>query len=183
MSEIRNQIVEQYAEWTALSALRSGAPIKSRRDVYTVVRRAPFAPLFDKAMGPISAGEFNAWHSRTVADMIASEPRLTVGWAAKIVNVYLKTRCYIGAQGRHHLSEAIHPPIDGGLWLGLSRRFEGRRDILDRSNCVARIKDIVDYDCYDRIIDGCRAAARELGCKLLEVEQLWAGTEFDESVV
>lgn len=180
MSSLRSQIISQYAEWTALSALRSGAPIKSRRDVYTVVRRIPFATLFDDSKGPISAGEFNGWHSRAVANMIEGQPRLTVGWAAKIVNVYLKTRCYVGAQGRHHLSNAIHPPIDAGLWLGLSRRFEGRRDILDCSNCVGRIKDIVDYDCYSRIIDGCSAAARELGCKLIEVEQLWAGTEFDD---
>lgn len=93
----------------------------------------------------------------------------------------MKTRCYIGAQGRHHLSEAIHPPIDAGLWLGLQRRFSDRRDILDRSNCVARIKDITDYTCYTRIIDGCRGAAKALGCKLIEVEQLWAGTEFDEA--
>ena len=113
---------------------------------------------------------------------MAADPRLTVGWAAKILNVYLKTRCYIGAEGRHHLSEAIHPPIDAGLWLGLRRRFADRPDILARSNCVERIKDVRKYECYTRIIDGCRAAAKELRCKLIEVEQLWVGTEFDEAV-
>ena len=183
MDHIRSQIIAQYAEWTALSALRSGAPIKSRRDVYSVIRRIPFDALFAKELGPISGSEFNEWHSQAIATMIQGQRRLTVGWAAKIVNVYLKTRCYIGAQGRHHLSEAIHPPIDSGLWLGLSRRFADRPDILERSNCVGRIKDIVDYDCYSCIIDGCRAAARELGCKLIEVEQLWAGTEFEEAAV
>jgi hypothetical protein len=39
--------------------------------------------------------------------MIGREPRLTVGWATKIINVYLKTRVYIGALGRHHLKEMI----------------------------------------------------------------------------
>jgi len=43
---------------------------------------------------------------------------------------------------------------------------------------VTRIKDIVDYKCYRRIIDGCRSAAKALDCELIEVEQLWAGTEF-----
>jgi hypothetical protein len=180
MDDIRSAIIEQYAEWTALSALRSGAPIKSRRDVYTVIRRVPFAPLFDTALGPVSVKEFKVWHARAVTQMIRDEPRLTVGWAAKILNVYLKTRCYIGAQGRHHLNEAIHPPIDSGLWLGLSRRFADRPDILEHSNCVTRIKDIDDYDCYERIIKGCQAAARELRGKLIEVEQLWAGTEFEQ---
>jgi hypothetical protein len=42
---------------------------------------------------------------------------------------------------------------------------------------VERIRDIVDYDCYIRIIKGCRMAAAELGCSLIEIEQLWAGTE------
>jgi hypothetical protein len=72
----------------------------------------------------------------------------------------------------------IHPPIDAGLWTGLSRQFASRPDILDRTHCVTRIKDIVDYECYLRIIDGCRAAAKVLDCVLIEVEQLWAGTEF-----
>nr|MBA3560844.1 hypothetical protein [Gemmatimonadaceae bacterium] len=115
---------------------------------------------------------------RAVEDLLACERRLNVGWAAKILNVYLKTRCYVGAEGRHDLSKAIHPPIDGGLWLGLKRHFGERSDILDRSNCVERIKDINEYDCYERIIDGCRDAATELGCKLIEVDHLWAGTEF-----
>jgi hypothetical protein len=176
--DVRPRIIAQYAEWTALSALRSGAPIKSRRDVYTAIRGVDFESLFDKAMGPISGREFNGWHARELDGLLCRDRRLSVGWAAKIINVYLKTRCYIGAQGRHHLSEAIHPPIDAGLWLGLRRHFGDRSDILERSNCVERIKDIADYNCYARIIDGCRAAAKELGCKLIEVEQLWAGTEF-----
>src|SRR5262245_44648789 len=78
MSDVRKAIIATYAEWTAMSALRSGAPIKSRRD------------------------------------------------------------------------------------------------ILERTNCVKRIKDIVDYECYRRIIDGCRIAAKALECELIEVEQLWA---------
>ena len=41
-----------------------------------------------------------------------------------------------------------------------------------------RIKDIADYDCHRRIIDGGRDAAKTVYCELIEVEQLWAGTEF-----
>jgi hypothetical protein len=178
MSEVRKAIIATYAEWTAMSALRSGAPIKSRREVYTAIRGVDFAVLFDNALGPINRTTFDAWHAHAVQEMIKHEPRLTVGWATKIINVYLKTRVYIGAQGRHHLKEMIHPPIDAGLWLGLKRRFADRPDILERTNCVSRIKDIVDYECYRRIIDGCRVAARALNCELIEVEQLWAGTEF-----
>jgi hypothetical protein len=137
-----------------------------------------FEILFDRARGPINRSTFDAWHSAAVKSLITHEPRLTVGWATKMINVYLKTRAYIGGQGRHHLKEMIHPPIDAGLWTGLSRQFASRPDILDRTHCVTRIKDIVDYECYLRIIDGCRAAAKVLDCVLIEVEQLWAGTEF-----
>jgi hypothetical protein len=178
MSDVRTAIIATYAEWTAMSALRSGAPIKSRRDVYTALSGVDFAVLFEEALGPINRTAFDEWHAEAVQSMIEREPRLTVGWAAKIINVYLKTRVYIGAQGRHHLKEMIHPPLDAGLWLGLARRFPDRPDILERTNCVSRIKDITDYGCYRRIIDGCRIAAKALGCELIEVEQLWAGTEF-----
>jgi len=162
-----------------LPALRSGSAIKSRRDVYTALREANVEPLFDRA-GPIAASEFDAWHAAAVARMIARKPALNVGWAAKIVNVYLKTRAYVGGQGRPGLAAAVHPPIDAGLWLGLKRKFPDRPDILGRTNCVTRIKDIADYECYSRIIGGCRTAAMALVCDLIEVEQLWAGTEFAE---
>src|SRR4029453_3034395 len=91
MSEIREAIIATYAEWTAMSALRSGAPIKSRRDVSTAIRQVDFSVLFDAALGPINRTTFDAWHADAVQGLIDREPRLTVGWATKIINVYLKT--------------------------------------------------------------------------------------------
>jgi len=81
-----------------------------------------------------------------LSDAGISVPGVNLGWATKIINVYLKTRVYIGAQGRHHFKEMIHPPIDAGLWLGLARRFPDRPDILEHANCVSRIKGIGDYE-------------------------------------
>src|SRR5207237_2188063 len=127
-------IIATYAEWTAMSALRSGAPIKSRRDVYTVLRTVDFAVLFTDALGPINRMTFDAWHANAVEAMIDREPRLTVGWATKIINVYLKTRVYIGSQGRHHLKEMIHPTIDARLCIGLEPRFARRPIIFGRTH-------------------------------------------------
>jgi hypothetical protein len=180
VSEVREGIVRTFAAWTALSALRSGAPIKSREDVYRLIRRGYFKQIADTTLGPLSALEFDAWHEHTCAAMLAEEARLQVGWTATILNVYLKTYAYVGGLGRSGLVDVIHPPIDTGLWLGLARRFVDRPDILDHTNCVKRIKHINDYACYRRIIDGCRLAAAALGCRLVEVEQLWATTERDE---
>jgi hypothetical protein len=99
VSDVRKAIIATYAEWTAMSALRSGAPIKSRRDIYTALRGVDFAVLFKDALGPINRATFDAWHADAVRAMIEREPRLTVGCATKIINVYLKTRVYIGGPG------------------------------------------------------------------------------------
>jgi hypothetical protein len=107
---------------------------------------------YGEPIEPINRSTFDEWHANAIQRLIEREPRLTVGWAAKIINVYLKTRVYVGAQGRHHLKEMIHPPIAVSLWIGLARRFHDRPDILERTNCVSRIEDIVDYDLYRRII-------------------------------
>jgi hypothetical protein len=39
--------------------------------------------------------------------------------------------------------------------------------------CVRRIKDTTDYSTFCKVISDCRAAAQELGCSLIEVEQFW----------
>lgn len=103
------------------------------------------------------------------------EPLLGVGWAAKLVNVYLKTSVYVGGLGRPGLVTAIHPPIDGGLWAGLKKRFHDRPEILEKTHVVDRIRDIVDYPTYMKIILSFRVVAEELGCLLIEVDQFWEG--------
>src|SRR5262249_5690411 len=97
-------------------------------------------------------------------------------WGAKLINVYLKTASFVGDIGRPGLRDTLHPPIDAGLWKGLARRFRGRPDVLGETHCVRRIKDIKDYPTYRRIITGCMVAAQALGCRLIEVEQLWLGS-------
>jgi hypothetical protein len=182
VTDVRTQIVSTYAEWTALSALRSGSLVKSRQSVYRAIRGLDFSSLFDSGLGPFHQPEFDSWHRDTVEKLQEREPRLNVGWAAKIVNVYLKTRVYVGGQGRLNLAELIHPPIDAGLWKGLKRRFQDHPEILVQTHRVNRIKSIDTYECYRSIVDGCRAAAKLLSCKLIEVEQLWAGTEIEQAI-
>jgi hypothetical protein len=154
VSDVRKAIIATYAEWTAMSALRSGAPIKSRRDVYTALRGVDFGVLFEDALGPINRATFDAWHADAVRAMMKREPRLTVGWAAKIINVYLKTRVYIGAQGRHNLKE-IRPSMlacgsgsHGGFRIGPISWSEltvstGSRTSLTTSATVASLTGVV----------------------------------------
>jgi hypothetical protein len=175
MADLRRQIILDYAKWSALSALRSGAPIKSRREVYPLLDAVAFADVLNLRR-PIAGAEFDAWHEAETKGLCARDSRVPIGWGAKLINIYLKTAAYVGELGRPGLRDALHPPIDAGLWEGLARRFQGRSDILDETCCVRRIKDITTYATYGRIIVGCRAAARELGCSLIEVEQLWLGS-------
>lgn len=177
MAECRTQIITTYAGWTTLSALRSGAPVKSRKRVYQLLRSVDFPSLLGPAGAPVAAGEFARWHRETTLALCAREPSLCVGWAAKMVNVYLKTAGYIGGLGRPGLAPLLHPPIDGGLWRGLERRFAYRPELLAKTHVVRQIKAIRDYATYETIIAGCRMAAADLGCLLIEVEQLWEGAD------
>jgi hypothetical protein len=93
--------------------------------------------------------------------------------------VYLKTTVYVGGFGRPGLEAVIHPPIDGGLWSGLERRFRDHTKILAKTHVVRRIKDIRDYETYETIIAGCRDVSVLLRCFLIEVEQLWEGADVD----
>jgi hypothetical protein len=102
-------------------------------------------------------------------------PKLPVGWAAKLINVYLKTRVYLAGDGCPELVDRIHPPIDGFLWRGIKARFENIPGITDQTHVVSTIKGIRTYDTYRTIIGGCEQIASELGCRLIEVDQLWKG--------
>jgi hypothetical protein len=171
----RSQIILDYAKWTALSALRSGAPIKSRAHVYPLLDGVTFGTVLGPGLA-ITKSEFDAWHEEQTGALCARDARVPIGGGVKLINVYLKTAAYVGDLGRPGLRDEIHPPIDAGLWEGLAKRFHDCPDILSETCCVKRIKDITDYKTYRRIIAGCRVAARRLNCPLIEVEQLWLGS-------
>jgi hypothetical protein len=175
MTEFRHQIILDFAKWTALSALRSGAPIKSRVHVYRLLDAVAFTQVLQAGL-PISEAEFDAWHEAQTLALCTRDCRVPVGWGTKLINVYLKTAAYVGDLGPPGIRDALHPPIDAGLWKGLAEKFRKRPEILAEARCVSRIKDITDYTTYRRIIAGCRAAAETLGCSLIEIEQLWQGS-------
>lgn len=171
----REKIIADFSEWTAFSATRSGCPIKSRDAVYPLIRTPKYESIL--AGAEIFATEFNEWHQESVRAICATEPLLPVGWATKLINIYLKTMVYIAGAGRPGLLSCIHPPIDNGLWGGIYSEYRYRQDIISKTHIVNRIKDIDTYDKYQTIIKGCRLIAADRGCHLIEVEELWQGTE------
>jgi hypothetical protein len=168
----RTKIVHDFAKWTALSALRSGSPLKRAERVYALIENHADLPVLFDTIRAINKTEFDRWHEKTVLGICQAEPVLPVGWAAKIVNVYLKTRVYLAREGREGLMSVIHPPIDNGLQLGLQKEFP------NRPWKIKRIKDICSYqDDYLPFIQDCRSLAKKEGCLPIELEFYWRGTE------
>jgi hypothetical protein len=62
------------------------------------------------------------------------------------------------------------------LWDGIRQRYHNCPDILSKTHCVRRIKNIQDYETYETILEGCRLIAQQEGWRLIEVEVLWQGT-------
>lgn len=171
----RETIIKAFSEWTAFSATRSGCPIKSKKDVYPLIRLPDYNAVLNG--NQIDQGDFDQWHQINTIAINAYDQRLPIGWAAKLINVYLKTRVYIGGEGRPDLVQWIHPPIDNGLWSGIRHAYQKNSQIIERTHSVTRIKEIATYDTYNTIIEGCRLIAQLRGCYLIEVEELWQGTE------
>lgn len=171
----RETIVKAFAEWTAFSATRSGCPIKSKEDVYPLIRLPNYNLILVGER--ITQEEFNNWHYDNTLRIHAEDDRLPIGWATKLINVYLKTRVYLAGEGRPGLIKCIHPPIDNGLWSGIRNEYQNNSVIIEKTHIVSRIKEITTYDIYKTIIEGCCLIAQLRGCYLIEVEELWQGTE------
>ena len=170
------KIADQFGKWTAQSAMR-GWSQDSVNSAFAVV---DFARLFDKGLGPISDREFTEWHDQEIRRLTGREFRtqndkiqkLNVGWAAKMLAIYLKTTCYLAGFGRDGLAAVIHPPIDNKLIRNLTQAF-GRLNGVPPAHQF-RIK-AIDGAIYAGIIRECRriAAVQNPPCTPFEVESFW----------
>ena len=167
---VRQELVTDFARWVSSCAVSAFPP----EEVYAALDTVDFTPLFQSDLGPIGAEEFRAWHESAIAEMQDAQPKFNVGWAAKILNEYLKTKCYVGGYGRDGLVDVIHPPIDNGLVLGLRNEFSGDSDLRQRLDSLEKMSGLDTYAKYDELIQVCGRVARVSGCSLLESEQFWA---------
>ena len=169
----REKIINDFAEWAAFSSTRSGCPVKSRDEIYPLIRIPDYKKILDD--DNIAEKSFNQWHRENIEKIINDKvgKRLSIGWAAKLINVYLKTTVYIAGEGRPNLVKFIHPPIDGILWKNIKSEYGDKLEIIEKTHVVTTIKGINKYTIYETIIDGCREIAKDRGCKLIEVDELW----------
>ena len=179
-AESRRSIILTYAGWTALSAASLRLTDQIESDHLSFARKSQFRLCARDRGNCDFSRRICRLASEATLRMREETPAMVVGWAAKLINVYLKTASYVGDLGRPGLREVLHPPIDRGLWDGLKRwikRYDGPldRELLKRSHLVRRIKEITEYETYATIIQGCREVAEKVPCRLIEVEQFWEG--------
>jgi hypothetical protein len=184
----RHTIITTFAGRTVFSALRR-SPVKSKKHIYPLLTQNPFGGLLGSADSAIGEEEFSKWHQDAVKSIETAEPDLGIGWAVKILNVYLKTAAYVGNLGRPGLQKLLHPPIDGGLWDGMKKWIATsdlskaeRKELKKKTHRVRKIKDIKDYGTYQAIISGCRVIALKVPCLLVEVDHLWEGATASDLV-
>ncbi|NPV14398.1 hypothetical protein HPY86_05650 [candidate division WOR-3 bacterium] len=181
---VREKIVGTFAEWAAVSATRSGCPIKKTEKVYDLINIPNYEEILDKR---ITRKKFDNWHKESAEKIVRKARqkfniRLSFGWAAKLINVYLKTRVYIGGEGRRDLVKWIHPPIDNGLFEGIKEKYGENDVIMGEKNRVKAIKDI-GYEDYKEIIKYFRSIAKaekRYSCPI-EIEELWQWPNINRS--
>lgn len=99
-----------------------------------------------------------------------------IGWAAKLINVYLKTMVYVGRIGRPGLDQWIHSPIDNDLIKGIRTQYRNNSSILAKFESFSAIRGIEDYSQYRDLISGISEVCHINNWKLIEIEKLWLGT-------
>lgn len=183
---VREKIVRTFAEWAAFSATRSGCPIKKTEQVYKLIKAPNYEEIFDEKNFIYLPEFFDEWHRENAKKIVkeANEMRPDVefpfGWAAKLIDVYLKTRVYIGGEGHPDLVKCIHPPIDNQRLEGIKEKYGANYVIMGGKNRVKAIKDINEKD-YEEIIKYCRGVAKAEKCYLIEADKLWQWPNKKES--
>lgn len=98
----------------------------------------------------------------------------TDGVAAKLINVYLKSRFVCGGCHDHERVRGLHPPIDSVLLTTLSEENVGGLRAVWMRAAKARWSKL-DSAHYQEVIDAIRAAVG--GKPLWRIEEFWKGNQ------
>ena len=166
----RYAIIDNFSSWTAVSAGRRSG-LRKNEEICPALEKVDFQQVLCNER-PIDKQEFDQWHIAQV-QRFGNEAECSAGWAAKIINVYLKTQCYVGGRGRRGLDEVIHPPFDHIMIRTLKKKYPEFRDRLGGRTKGFSLKGIEHYSHYQQIIELFVSIAKQERCKLIEVGQYW----------
>ena len=122
----RWQIAHTFAQWATRAAVQSQGRQKNfKKDqaaVNSYTDAVDFNRPFDRSLGSIGADEFSDWRGGQVRRLMSCHENINVGWAAKMIAIYLKVTCYLSGFGREGLDSVIHPPFDSNLMERIAER-------------------------------------------------------------
>lgn len=96
----------------------------------------------------------------------------THGIAAKIINLYLKSRFVCGGYHAHERVQSLHPPIDSLLLLRLAQLNLGGHATAWKHAAQKRWSKF-DSEDYDQVVALIRSSLR--GAPLWMIEEYWRG--------
>lgn len=167
----------RFAAWAAGRAASVNRCRFRVKAAQIVLETIGFGPSFCNPDHLPSPQRFDAVHRRWRKKIIAAAakqelPCFTHGVAAKLINVYLKSRFVCGGYHDHPNVRAIHPPIDSALLAKLeSEDIGGLRPVWRKAKCIRWSK--FDSTEYEAVILNIRKAMPDAA--LWEVEQYWQG--------
>ncbi|MCE2501136.1 MAG: hypothetical protein J4G13_09770 [Dehalococcoidia bacterium] len=177
---VKWQIADRFGHWTAQSAMRGW----SQENVDCALGQLDFDPLFDTELGRIEKENFDRWHANAIQNIQRLELKdnngnpkgtMPLGWAAKMIAMYLKTTCYLAGFGRENLDNVIHPPIDNNLVRNLKNEFKGHPQLVQGLRAFGGIGGL-SVVAYYACIESCKRIADQRACNLIEVDQFWTST-------
>ncbi len=191
MNSYRDEVIYNFALWTAVAALRSGKHIKDTRTITSALKQTVNLNAI-----PRTQIEFDKWHKEitlqfkfTVTNLYNSnrpkiknenfvsnnknsELEFSIGWASKALNVFLKSLFYINDSENLEIKKFLHPPIDNILVREIKRKYHINLWQKEESNFS--ISRITSYEKYEGTISVIKTLANEQHMtNLLDIEHIW----------
>jgi hypothetical protein len=119
-------------------------------------------------------GTHRQWRAEIIGAATSRKLRFTHGVAAKLVNVYLKSRFVCAGHHAHPRVQSLHPPIDSVLLRGLVEANVGGHAKEWKQAAKTRWSKF-ESDDYEQVIALIREALN--GAPLWKIEEHWRGNQ------
>ena len=110
----------RFAAWAAATGASASPTCRFSVEIGRAILEATgFTPLLSNPSNMPSPKAFDRvhrkWRLKVITEAKKRKLKFTHGIAAKLINLYLKTRFTLGGHSNHPRVKAIHPPIDSLL--------------------------------------------------------------------
>ena len=162
----------RFAAWAASRAASFGSCHFKVKQGRAILEKCGFADLSFPEQLPEPDhidDQHRRWRAAIIQASAAHELSFTHGIAAKLINVYLKSRFVCGGHHAHERVRNLHPPIDGELLKALAKLNAGGHG---KRWCEHPWTQL-DSAQYEQLIGFIRGTLR--GEPLWKIEEHWKG--------